>query len=85
MKKRPAWWDWDLEVSEHVLDRMDDRDFTEIDVRSMLMSAQTIRSDIVAGRWIVSAFHQRRRWEIILEPDIEERVLVVVTAYPVTV
>jgi hypothetical protein len=72
-------------MSEHVLDRMEDRGFTETDVRSMLMSAQTIRGDIVAGRWIVSAFHHRRRWEIILEPDAVERLLVVITVYPVPV
>jgi hypothetical protein len=85
MKGRPAWWDWDLEMSEHVLDRMEDRGFTEIDVSSMLMKARTIRGDIGAGRWIVSAFHHQRRWEIILEPDIAERLLLVITVYPVTV
>jgi hypothetical protein len=84
MKRRPAWWDWDLEVSEHVLDRMEDRAFTEIDVRRMLKSALTVRSDIVAGRWIVSAYHRGRRWAMILGPDVEERVLVLITAYPVT-
>ena len=44
MKGQPEWWDWDLEMSEHVLDRMEDRGFTETDVRSMLMSAH--QSDV---------------------------------------
>jgi hypothetical protein len=35
----PGWWDWELELSPHLLKRMTDRRFTEIDLRRMLERA----------------------------------------------
>lgn len=35
----PQWWDWELEFSPHLLKRMVDRSFNEIDLRSMLSVA----------------------------------------------
>ena len=32
----PTWWDWELELSFHLEKRMLQRDFTEIDLRTML-------------------------------------------------
>jgi len=32
----PEWWDWELELSPHLLKRMLDRGFTESDLRRML-------------------------------------------------
>jgi hypothetical protein len=61
---------------------MEDRDFTEVDLRDMLEQARYLRPDIVAGRWIVETRHRRHDWEVIVEPDQEEQVLVVITAYP---
>ena len=72
----PEWWDWELEVSPHLLKRMADRDFTELDVRSMLQGATRVRPDVEPGRWIVSASRRRRRWEVIVEPDPEIQVLI---------
>ena len=51
---------------------MEDRDFTEIDLRTML-----------EGRWVIETRHRRRRWEVIVEPDPTVQRVVVVTAYPV--
>ena len=62
---------------------MVDREFTELDLRQMLEDASSLRPDVEDGRWVVSARHRRRAWEIVVEPDEAERVLVVVTAYPV--
>lgn len=62
---------------------MTDRGFTEIDLRRMLGVAVRRRPDIEAGRWIIETWHDRQRWEIIVEPDDELRQLVVITAYPV--
>jgi hypothetical protein len=56
---------------------------TELDLRRMLEDASGLRPDVEEGRWIVSARHRRRGWEIVVEPDEAERVLVVITAYPV--
>ncbi len=62
---------------------MVDREFTELDLRQMLEDASSLRPDVEDGRWVVRARHRRRAWEIVVEPDEAERVLVVVTAYPV--
>lgn len=82
MRKLPAWWDWELELSPHVVKRMADRGFTELDLRSMLNAATTVRRDVVHGRWIAVCRLHWRRWEVVLEPDPNLRVLVVITAYP---
>jgi len=36
----------------------------------------------MGGRWVVEARFRRTRWEMIVEPDHELQLLVVVTAYP---
>jgi len=79
----PAWWDWELELTPHVLKRMVDREFTELDLRQMLEDATALRPDVEERRWVVAARLRRRPWEMIVEPDEAERVLVVITAYPV--
>lgn len=62
---------------------MEDRGFTELDLRRMLEEAMAWRPSANAGRFIIEARHENRRWEVVVEPDIEELILVVVTAYPV--
>jgi hypothetical protein len=37
----------------------------------------------VEDRWIIETRHRARAWEVIVEPDRERQLLVVVTAYPV--
>lgn len=79
----PKWWAWELELSPHVLKRMEDRGFNEVDLRAMLERASKYRRDIVHNRWVIEARHEGRRWEVIVEPDGSLTLLVVVTAYPV--
>jgi hypothetical protein len=62
---------------------MGDRRFTEIDLRRMLERSTDYREDVVEGRWAIETRHRRRVWEVIVEPDRERQLLVVVTAYPV--
>ena len=78
----PPWWQWELEFTPHLEKRMVQRDFTEIDLRSMLAAAKGYRADVVAERWIIETRHRGRAWEVIVEPDVAERLLVVITAYP---
>jgi hypothetical protein len=61
---------------------MDDRRFTEIDIRRMLEQAGQYREDVVGGRWVIETRHRGKAWEVIVEPDPERQLLVVVTAYP---
>ena len=83
MPKWPQWWDWELELSSHLFKRMLDRGFNEIEVRRMLSVASGLRADVVPGRWIVATRRRRRAWEVIVEPDQDAQLVVVITAYPV--
>ena len=82
-KKWPLWWEWELELSPHLLKRMLDRRFTEVDLRTMLDVASAFRRDVAPERWVIDTRHARRSWEVIVEPDAEAQLLVVITAYPV--
>jgi hypothetical protein len=83
MRNQPPWWDWELELSSHLYKRMLVRGFNEIDVCHMLHSATRVWPDIIAGRWVVDTRLQRKRWQVIVEPDHHAQLVVVVTAYPV--
>jgi hypothetical protein len=63
---------------------MAERGFTEVDLRVMLQHASGYMADVVEGRWIIETRLRRRPWEIVVEPDDERRLLVVITAYPWT-
>jgi len=62
---------------------MADRDFSELDVRRMLSIASDLRQDIVPERWVIETRHGRKPWEVIVEPDADAQLLIVITAYPV--
>ena len=79
----PEWWSWDVEISPHLFQRMKDRRFNEVDLRLMLSTATGYHQGWMEGRYVVEARHDGRRWEVIVEPVLEERIVVAVTAYPV--
>jgi hypothetical protein len=79
----PDWWDWELELTPHVEKRMEDRGFSEVDLRRMLEHARGLRPDVVDGRHVVETSHAGQAWEVIVEPDELDQLLVVVTAYRV--
>lgn len=79
----PEWWSWELELTPHVLKRMVDRSFTEVELRGMLERASSFLPDVLEGRFVIETHHASRAWHVILEPDEEDRLLVVITAYPV--
>jgi hypothetical protein len=62
---------------------MVDRGFDEVDLRAMLARSRSFHRDVVDGRFVVDARHRGHPWEVIVEPDEDDEVLVVVTAYPV--
>ncbi len=62
---------------------MEDRRFTEVDLRSMLDRARSLVPDADPDRWLVETRFRRRQWHVILEPEIDFKIVVVVTAYPV--
>jgi hypothetical protein len=62
--------------------RMADREFSEVDLRAMLEDAEGYQADIQEGRWIIETRFHGIPWEVIVEPDASDRLLVAVTAYP---
>ena len=61
---------------------MVDRQFTEVDIRRMLHRARNYHKDVVQGRWVIESSLRSWPWEIIVEPDYQATLLVVITAYP---
>ena len=83
MKKKqrwPEWWDWELEFTPHLLKRMEDRQFNEIDLRTMLEHARSYQQNIIEGRWVIETQHEEHAWEVIVEPDMIGKLFVVVTS-----
>jgi hypothetical protein len=77
----PGWWQWELELTPHLIKRMEDRDFTEVDLRDMLERSSAFRPDSVEGRWVVETRFRQNPWEVVIEPDFVDELLVVITAY----
>ena len=71
-------------MSAHLLKRMEDRAFNEVDLRRMLELAAGHRADTLEGRFVIEARHAGTPWEVIVEPDELRQLLVVITAYPVS-
>jgi len=83
MPKWPDWWNYDLVLSPHLIERMQDRGFSEIDLRTMIEDAGGFHPSIVPGRFLVTTRHAGKVWEIVVEPDEVEENLIVITAYGV--
>jgi hypothetical protein len=63
---------------------MVDRDFTEVDLRHMLHYAGSFREDVVEGRWVLETRHGKQNWEVVVEPEPDDQLLIIITAYPLT-
>ena len=62
---------------------METRGFSEVELRQMLALAEGWRPDFVAGRFLINTSFRGRDWEVVVEPDEMDHLLVVVTAYQV--
>lgn len=81
MRRLPEWWGWEFEISPHLLRRMEERDFTETDLRRMLHGVRTVRPDASTGRYRARGYHRNHEWMIVLEPDHETGIVVVIAAF----
>lgn len=81
LRNPPSWWDWELELSVHVEQRMLERGITEVDLRAMLEHARELAPSHVAGRFVVEARHDGHDWAVVLEPDFDLECVAVVTVY----
>lgn len=80
----PEWWNWELTFSSHAELRMEQRGVTEVEVRAMLERATGFEPSVVEGRFMIDAHHAQRPWVVIVEPDAEVNLLVVVTVHEVS-
>lgn len=64
--------------------RMEQRGVNEIDVRTMLERAMGFRPNGVEGRFMIDVRREGLPWIVIVEPDVEAKLLVVVTVYEVS-
>jgi hypothetical protein len=80
----PSWWSWELSFTSHAELRMEQRGVTEVDVRAMLERATAFEPSVVEGRFLINAVRNNRPWIVIVEPDTDASLLVVVTAYEVS-
>jgi hypothetical protein len=75
------WWTWDLAFTLHLELRMEERGFSESELRTMLEDATKIERSARPGRWIATTRLGGKSWTVVVEPDAEDRVLYVVTAF----
>jgi hypothetical protein len=55
MRDQPQWWEWELEFTPHLLKRMTDRGFNEIDLRRMFDSASHFRASATPDRFVITS------------------------------
>jgi hypothetical protein len=48
----PEWWEWELDFDAHVEERMEERDYSEVDLRTMLENATEVFPARGDGRWL---------------------------------
>jgi hypothetical protein len=80
----PEWWSWDLSFTGHAELRMEQRGVTEVEVRALLEKATGFEPNVVEGRFMIHTQRGQDRWVVIVEPDGEAKLLVVVTVYEVS-
>jgi hypothetical protein len=79
----PDWWEWELVLSDHLLLRMVQRRFTEVELRDMMERALGVEPSREYGRWVLSVRRGGKSWEVVVEPDLDKGVVKVLTAYEV--
>ena len=57
---------------------------TGVDVRAMLERATVFEPSVVEGRFMIHVAKNKRPWIVIVEPDADASLVVVVTAYEVS-
>ncbi|MFW6162793.1 MAG: hypothetical protein ACODAJ_08465 [Planctomycetota bacterium] len=83
LRTEAEWLEWDVEISYHAHRRSGLRGFNEIDLRAMVEDAAGFEPSPVEGRFVLYSGLGQENWAIVVEPDDEERKLIVVTAWRV--
>jgi hypothetical protein len=61
---------------------MDEREFSEVELRGMISEIRDLAPARRPGRFVGLTRFRDEPWVVILEPDSDEEVVFVVTAYP---
>lgn len=78
----PSWWKWELGFTSHAEVRMEERDLSEVELRSMLDGAGHFVPARRPGRWLIHTRHRGKAWCVVVEPDLDDEIVMIVTAYP---
>ena len=63
---------------------MEQRGVTEVEVRAMLENGTGFEPKVVEGRFMIHVRHLQGPWVVIVEPDADAKLLVIVTVYEVS-
>ena len=77
----PEWWTWDLSFTGHAEMRMEQRGVTEVELRVMLERASGFEPNVVDGRFMIQTRKRGQLWIVIFDPDIDAKLLLIVTDY----
>ena len=80
----PEWWNWGPSFTGHAELSMEQRGVTEVEVRAMLEKARGFEPNVVEGRFMIHTRRLQSPWVVIVEPDADAKLLVVVTVYEVS-
>ena len=61
--------------------RLLSREFTELELRRMMVLATSFHADDIEGRWAIKTRFRRVDWIVIVEPIPEKEELEVITAF----
>ena len=61
---------------------MEERGFSEVELRAMLDSAIEFVPARRPGRWLIHTRHAGHPWRVVVEPDLDDKILMIATAYP---
>jgi uncharacterized protein DUF4258 len=79
----PERWTWELSFVGHAEMRMEQRGVTEVDVRSTVERASGFEPNAIVGPYVIKTRQHGRPRIVIVEPEVEANLLVVVTVYEV--
>jgi hypothetical protein len=78
----PEWWEWEIELTAHSEERLVERGLTEVELRTMLSKEPwSIDPDPEPGRYRVLTSHRRLSWIIVVEPELESEILVIISVF----
>jgi len=61
---------------------MEQRGFSEVELRAMVADATEVLPARHPGRWRLSTHLGPARWVVVVEPDPDDQIVYVITAFP---